>query len=101
MGGPVEEPDDFFRQKKAYFDTLATALTSAAATLHNTVEAYRTVKTQLALCTEAASVMARAESFDEAGASQQKLWRSCNTAVTADFNALGEVKPQRFSAIVG
>ncbi len=91
VGGPVDEVDDFFRQKKAYADALGTALVAAATTVHAMVEAQRAVKAQLAQGTEAASVMARAESFDEAGAAQQKQWRTAAKAVTDEFNALSEL----------
>jgi hypothetical protein len=45
-------------------------LVAAWKSFHGLVESERTLKANLAMATEAASVMARAESFDEAGAEQ-------------------------------
>ncbi len=51
------------------------------------MEAQRGVKSNLAVCTEAASVLARAESFDAAAgaAQQQQLWRATSNAIKVWF----------------
>jgi hypothetical protein len=66
-GGPAQERDDLVKQKVAYVEALSQSLAAASKSFHQLVDAQRGLKSHLAMCTEGASVLARAESFDEAG----------------------------------
>lgn len=89
-GGPVEEKDEWFREKTAYITAVGLGLTSAGKTFHSLVESERSHKASLAMATEAASVMARSEAFDVGGESQRHLWEKAANALKEDHNALND-----------
>jgi hypothetical protein len=93
-GGPAVERDDLIAQKTAYVEALHQGLVAATKSFHGLVEASRSLKAALAMATEAASVMARAESFDEAGAAQQQGWRNTANGIKGDHNALNDLANQ-------
>lgn len=93
-GGPAQERDELVKQKIAYVEALAQSLSAAAKAFHQLVEAQRGLKSHLAMCTEGSSVLARAESFDEAGAAQQALWRQTSNAIKDDHNLLNDMVHQ-------
>ena len=90
-GGAAQERDDLVKQKIAYVEALSQSLTAAAKSFHQLVEAHRNLKSNLAMCTEGASGLARAESFDEAGSAQQALWRQTSNAIKDEHNALNDM----------
>lgn len=89
-GGAIEERDDWFREKTAYIQAVGLGLLSAGKTFHALVDSERSLKANLALATEAASVLARSESFDQQGDSQRKLWEATANAIKDDHNALND-----------
>ncbi len=94
-GGPAEERDDLVKQKIQYIEALAQGLAVAAKSFHMLVESHRGLKASLAMSTEAASVLARAESFDgAAGSRQQQGWRAASNAMKDDHNALNDMVHQ-------
>ena len=93
-GGPAVERDDLIAQKTAYVEALHQGLIAATKSFHSLVEASRNLKASLAMATEAASVMARAESFDESGAAQQQGWRNTANGIKGDHNALNDLANQ-------
>lgn len=93
-GGPATERDDLVAQKTAYIEALGQGLVAADKSFHGLVEAHRALKGSLAMASEAASVMARSESFDESGSSQQNAWRNTANGIKVDHNALNDLVNQ-------
>ena len=89
-GGPPQERDDLVAQKTEYVETLHQGLVAAHKSFAQYTAATRALKAALAMSAEAASVMARAESFDESGAAQQETWRTAANAIKSDHNSVND-----------
>lgn len=89
-GGPPEERDAFFKEKSSHLEQLGKGFASCGRAVSGLVEGARQWRQCIQMSQEGASIMAMAESVEEAGSEQQRQWRSASEAYRHDGEALEE-----------